>query len=311
MSQELKNILIIGAGGNLGPYILSALDSNPNFNVSILSREGSKATFPSHIRVFKTPESYPEDALLKAFKGQDAIIDLAPNHVPDQRKSCIDAAVKAGVKRYIPGEFGSNTEVPEVNAAVPIFHFKLVIRDYLKSKESEGLTWTGIINGPFFDWGLTSGFTGFDLKKKTALLYDGGNNYSDMTLLPTIAKGVVGVLEHPAETANRYIHINSFRTNQNQVLTALEKATSTKWSVEHTTCEEQGKKGKEMLARHEFAGIGPAILAMEYSGADYMDFEKFGLWNEKFGLPKTNEGMDETIKKIVEGGDAFQGTKYN
>lgn len=300
MSQELKNILIIGAGGNLGPSILSALDNEPHFNVSVLTREGSKSSFAPHVKVFKTPESYPQENLLRAFAGQDAIIDLAPNHLVDQRKSCINAAIKAGVKRYIPGEFGSNTEVPEVNAANPLFHFKLVVQGYLKSKESEGLTWTGVLNGAFFDWGLTSGFLGFDLKKKHAVIYDGGNNYTDMTLLATVGKAVVGILHHPAETANRYVHVNSYRTSQNEILAALEKATGTRWSVEHTSCEEQGKKGKELLAKQDLAGIGPTILAIEYSGADYLNFEKFGLWNEKFGLPKTNQGMEEAVKRVIE-----------
>ena len=304
MSQELKNVLVIGAGGNVGPTILSALDSDPQINVSVLSREGSKSTFLSHIKVFKTPESYPEEALLKAFAGQDAIIDLAPNYIFDQRKRCIDAAVKAGVKRYIPGEFGSNTEAPEANAAVPIFQFKLDVQKYLKSKEKEGLTWTGVINGPFFDWGIKIGFLGFDLRNNHALIYDGGNNYNDMTVFSTVAKAVVGVLQHPNETANRYIHINSYRTNQNQILAALEKATGTKWTVEHTTCEEQGRKGKEMLAKHDFAGVGPTILAMEFSGAEYLNFEKFGLWNAKLGLPKTNQGMEEAIKRVVEDAQA-------
>ena len=304
MSQQFKNVIVIGAGGNVGPHVVTALDNAHDFNISILSREGSKSTFAAHFKVFTTPDSYPEEALLKAFKGQDVIVDLAPQHQLDQRKSCIDAAIKAGVKRYIPGEFGSNTEVPEVNAAVPLFQSKLDVQHYLKSKEKEGLTWTGVLNGPFFDWGLRLGILGFDLKEKKALIYDGGNNYTDMTILPTVGKAVVGVLRHPEETVNRYVHVNSYYTTQNQILAALEKATGTKWAVEHTTCKEQGAKGKELLAKHDFSGVGPAIFAMEYSGADFLNFEKFGLSNAKFGLPKTNSGMEEEVKNIVEEGKA-------
>lgn len=300
MSQEIKNVIVIGAGGNVGPHVLTALNNAHHFNISILSREGSKSTFAPHFKVFTTPDSYPEEALLKAFKGQDAIVDIAPQHQLDQRKSCIDAAIKAGVKRYIPGEFGSNTEVPEVNAAVPLFQSKLDVQKYLKGKEKEGLTWTGVLNGPFFDWGLRLGFMGFDLKEKKALIYDGGNNYTDMTILPTVGKAVLGVLQHPEETANRYVRVNSYYTTQNQILAALEKATGTKWAVEHTTCKEQAAKGKALLAKHDFSGAGPVIFALEYSGADFLNFEKFGLWNDKLGLPKTNQGLEEEVKKLVE-----------
>ena len=299
MSQELKNVLIIGAGGRVGSHIVAALDGNPRFTLSVLSREGSKSTFPSHAKVFTTPESYPEDVLVAAFKGQDAVVDLAPLTAVDQQKHCIDAAVKAGVKRYIPSEFGSNLEVPEIAAAVPVFKAKTDVLHHLQSKEGQGLTWTAVITGPFLDFGLTSGFLGFDLQKKSATIYEGGNNHTDLTLLPTIGKAVVGILEHSKETTNRHVHINSYNTTQNQILAALEKATGSKWEIENVTCAEEEKKGKQMLAKQDFAGFGPAIRAVEYNGADYHNFEKFGLWNEKLGLPKTNQGLEETVKAIV------------
>ena len=77
----------------------------------------------------------------------------------DQHKLLIDVAVKAGVKRYIPGEFGSNTPDPQVVEHVPIFKGKATIADYLKTKESEGMTWTGIITGGFFDWSVSPALT--------------------------------------------------------------------------------------------------------------------------------------------------------
>ena len=304
MSQQLKKVLIIGAGGNVGPHIVAALDSNPIFIVSILAREGSKSTFPSHMKVFTSPASYPEESLLAAFKGQDVIVDLAPLHAIDQHKRCIDAAVKAGVKRYIPSEFGSNSERPELFEAVPMFAPKADIRRYLKSKEGEGLTWTAVINGPFFDFGIKLGVFGFNLQKKTALIYDDGNGYTDLTLLPTVGKAIVGILQHPDETASRCIFINSYHTSQNEILTALEKVTGEKWAVQKTNREEEGKRGREMLAKHDFAGFLPALCAYEFSGAEYLDFAKFGLWNEKLGLPKSNEGMEEALGKIIETGSA-------
>lgn len=303
MSQPLKNVIIIGAGGNLGPTIFKALDSNPAFTVSVLSRTGSKSTFPTHTKVHTIPDSFPLDALTAAFKGQDAIIDLAPLRDLDQHKRAIDAAIATGVKRFIPPEFGSNTSEQRVVDAVPIFKGKTAVRDYLVSKEGSGLTWTGVINGPFFDWGLLVGFLGFDLKKKKALIYDDGNHYTDMSLLSTIGKAVAGILLKPEETKNRYVHINSFRVTQNQTLAALEKATGgTKWEVEKASSGEEGRRGRELLGKGDFSGVVPAICGVEYSGEDWVNFEPFGLWNEKLGLPKTNENLDEVVKKVVEKG---------
>ena len=122
--------------------------------MTVLSRKGSKAQFPGHIKVVSVDPSFPEDELLEAFKGQDAVVDVA--HLsPDttHNKARIDAAVKAGVKRYIPSEFGSNRQDPEVMASMkPVFGGKEVVTEYLKTKESEGLTWSAVVTGPFFDW---------------------------------------------------------------------------------------------------------------------------------------------------------------
>ena len=68
------------------------------------------------------------------------------------QKAFIDAAIKAGVRRYIPAEFGSKSTEPRVVAAVPFFKDKAAVTDYLVRKEKEGLTWTAMITGAFFDW---------------------------------------------------------------------------------------------------------------------------------------------------------------
>ena len=58
----------------------------------------------------------------------------------DQQKF-IDAAIAAGVKRFVPTEFGSNTHNPKLLELVPVFHAKKGAVDYLKSKEGD-LSWT-------------------------------------------------------------------------------------------------------------------------------------------------------------------------
>lgn len=76
---------------------------------------------------------------------------LPPTEVPVQ-KSIIDASIKAGVSRVIPGEFGSDTSIPAVVEQVPFLQGKLDVKQYLQSKEETGLSWSAIVNGGFFDW---------------------------------------------------------------------------------------------------------------------------------------------------------------
>ena len=152
MASPIKNVILIGAGGRIGPYIISAFDADPYFTVSILSRGSSTSTFPSHLKVHRIGDDYPEDQLLEAFKGQDAVIStIAPSNVAHQ-KTIIDTAIKAGVKRFVPSEFGSDTLNDNAMAILPqFFKEKKETVEYLKAKEKEGLTWTAVVNGPFFE----------------------------------------------------------------------------------------------------------------------------------------------------------------
>ena len=92
------------------------------------------------------------DSLLSVFTGQDAVVSVvgAPG-VPVQ-KVAVDAAIAAGVKRFIPSEFGVNTRRVRDLPIGKILQGKIGVVDYLKEKEAQGLTWTGISTGLFFDW---------------------------------------------------------------------------------------------------------------------------------------------------------------
>ena len=161
--SPLKNVLLIGGTGNVGKHILKALTNDPYFTVSVLSRANSKSTFPSSVKVHRIESSYPENELLQIFKGQDAVVSaIATAHsgdhsrdsaqVPPDQKHLIDNAIRAGVKRFIPADFGSDSENKEALKLVHGYQIKNDIKDYLISKESDTFTWTSFANGPFLDW---------------------------------------------------------------------------------------------------------------------------------------------------------------
>lgn len=118
--------------------------------MTILTRPDSKATFPTGVTIVRA--TYVEEELVKVFKDQDAIISAVGAEGFLEQKILIDAAITAGVRRFIPSEFSSNTLSDTVRQLVPIFECKKVILDYLISKESSGMTWTGLAIGAMFDW---------------------------------------------------------------------------------------------------------------------------------------------------------------
>lgn len=70
------------------------------------------------------------------------------------QKQVIDAAVEAGVKRFIPSEFGSDLDNPK-SAGLAVFAGKVVVRKQLEQLAAQGrITWSAITPGAFLDWGL-------------------------------------------------------------------------------------------------------------------------------------------------------------
>jgi hypothetical protein len=118
--------------------------------VTVLTRASSNSSFPKDINVIQT--SYSQAELVKAFEGQDSVVSTVGATGFEEQKVFIDAAIEAGVRRFIPSELSTNTLSDAVRQLVPLFEAKKAIIDYLKGKESSGLTWTGLSGGVLFDW---------------------------------------------------------------------------------------------------------------------------------------------------------------
>ncbi|KAJ4297768.1 hypothetical protein N0V90_005663 [Kalmusia sp. IMI 367209] len=296
--MSIKNVVLIGAGGNLGPSILNALLNDSSFNVTVLSREGSSSTFPDNVKVVRA--NYDSlDSLKSAFEGQDAIVSTVASFGLGIQTKLIDAAIAAGVKRYIPSEFGSNTDNPRVLEVVPPFQGKVAIQNYLKSKQNE-ISWTTVVNGPFFDWGLKVGFIGINGQTKTATLIDGGKAPFSATNLRQVGLGVVKILEKAEETKNKVVYLSSFETSQKELLEAAEKFTGEKWTVEDVTSESLQEAGNNKLKAGDPSGIIDLIKAAISSKEALGNHSKLAKeWNEKLGLQK--EDFEESVKAGLSG----------
>jgi hypothetical protein len=293
-----KNVVIIGAGGNIGVPVLNTFLKESSFNTTVLSREGSSSTFPSTVKVIHANYDSP-DSLKKAFEGQDVVLSLVAGHVLGDQNKFIDAAIAAGVKRYIPSEFGSNTTDARTRAIVPVFEAKYGTVNYLKTKEKE-ISWTSFITGPFFDWGLKVGFLGFDLASKSANIYDNGTATFSGTNQHTIALAIIKALEKADVSKNQYVFVSGIQTSQKEILEAAEKITGQKWNVTHGSSKALIEESQAKVQKGDFSGIGGLIQGATFGTEEQLgDLSPAGLWNEKLGLPK--DDLEKTIRAALEG----------
>lgn len=291
--MSIASVIIVGAGGNLGPSILAAL--TPSFTVSVLSRSSSTSTFPPSVSVKTVPDSYPHAALVAAFKGQDAVVSAIAGKGVGLQKALIDAAVEAGVKRFVPAEWGSDTTSEEVLQQVPLFKGKADIQEYLKAKESEAFSWTAVANGAFFDWGLHAGFLKVDLKTRKALVLDDGNAKWPASTLAQVGLASARVLQRAEQTRNKFLFIQSFRVSQNQILQSLEKATATTWEVEKKGSTDFIADANGRAAKGDVSGFYDGIFAHAISEANWEG--KDGYANELLGLE--TQDLDEEVRKAL------------
>src|SRR4051794_20236823 len=191
MSISIRTVAVAGASGNLGPAIINQLLA-AGFIVTALTRADSRSTFPPAVKV--VPVDYDSlDSLTAALKDQDAFVSTLATLAVGAQIRLVDAAIAAGVKRFIPSEFGSNNHNP-LARGLPVFAEKVKVQEYLAQKVqergSEEFSYTCVYNSAFFDWGLKVGFL---LGKER---YDGGERKFSATRLETIGKAVAGVLKY-------------------------------------------------------------------------------------------------------------------
>ncbi|KAI1774672.1 NAD(P)-binding protein [Hypoxylon cercidicola] len=256
--STIKKVAIFGAAGNFGAPITAAL-VKAGFEVTIITRVESTSTFPSGIPVIRA--EYTVEKLTTALTGQDAAVcAVGPAGISTQ-VAMIDAAEAAGVKRFIVDDFGWGPDFRSLPEFQPIGAPRRVAWDYAKklSENNPQFTWTGVTIGNPIDWAIKRfPLMGFDVKQRSAIIYDDGTEEFTGTTLDGIGQAIVGVLKHPNETKNRFVKARSIQTCQNQLLDAFQRATEQAWEVQRSSTKDILKSGRE---KHK-AGTGSWVLEL-------------------------------------------------
>ncbi|KAL4731315.1 hypothetical protein ACLX1H_000280 [Fusarium chlamydosporum] len=303
MSSPFKNILIVGATGSIGSIMLDALVKEPSFNVAALQRSSSKGKLPSSVRVITVDDSYPSDALVSAFSGQDAIVNCMTSMAVSDQLRFVDAAVDAKVRRYVASEYGLNNNNPEARALNSVFREKGEIQDYLRSKESTGLEWMAIACGMWLKWSAQHDFLGMHIKEKKFVLWDDGNGWFSSTTEDNTALAMVNALSKKwEETKNRIVWLSDFAITQNILLEAIERLSGQKFTVEKVDTDKIIKEKQAAVAAGDPYAVYSLIETGFVTGRFGGHLEKEGdIMNEVLGLPKKN--VDEVVKSALEAVD--------
>lgn len=244
--SQIKNVVIAGASGNLGPAILKAVVDSTNFNVTVFKRPASKGDYPAAVKVIDVDYTSVDD-LISALQGQDAVVSILNASAGNAQNNLIDAAVKAKVKHFIPSEFGSDLANPNT-AALAVFAGKIATNKKLQTiSQTSSLSYTLIRNSAFLDWGLKVGFI-LNAKEGKPTIFNGGDVTFSATNLATVGQAVVGVLLQPEEFANRAVYIKDIDITQNQLLRiAKELFPEQTWEPVHVNTDDLKAQSEEEI----------------------------------------------------------------
>ncbi|KIW95756.1 uncharacterized protein Z519_02820 [Cladophialophora bantiana CBS 173.52] len=306
-SGYLKNVIIFGAGGtNIGHHVVKALTSKPDlFNVSIIARKTSKSTFPEGVEVHYVDDGLPHDQLVKAMQGQDAVISAIGFGAIVLEEKLVDAAVEAKVKRFLPSEYGVNNTNPPARALCPVFDAKGAIIEYLKQKESSGLSWTAVPTGLWLDWSLEPAisFADINVKAHTARLWQDGTHKLSWSTLPWAAEGIAQILLAPSETtANKVVPLHGLSASQNDIVAALEHLQGTKYTITHFDADaviaSAQRSWRENKDTDSALALVKAGFFLDGYGSDFVNEAITPSGNEFLDLPPL-EPFEEIVGEAV------------
>ncbi|PNY25461.1 Uncharacterized protein TCAP_04595 [Tolypocladium capitatum] len=295
----IKNVAIVGASGSLGSAVFKQLVASGKFNIKVLRRNGSTSTFAPGTDVVDV-DFDSIDSVKAALAGQDAVVAPLGTSGFGIQTTLIDAAIAAGVQRFLPSEFGADLSNPNARQ-LPVFADKIKVADYLVEKsKTTPLTYTLVSNGAFLDWGLRNRFIINAIDFKTTV-FDGGNALFSTTALPSVGDAVVGILSHPEETKNRRVYVEDLKLSQNQLLgLAKQVAPEKPWEVVEDSLAAATTKANERLAQglFDFETFMPYINRASFDPEFGCNFQKPE--NELLGLKgKTEADVIELLKQVL------------
>ncbi|KAL6703097.1 hypothetical protein ACN47E_010234 [Coniothyrium glycines] len=303
MSKPVRNVILIGASGNMGVHVLKQLLAHPHHpGVSVLTREESTAEFPKPVKVFKT--DYSPASLEQAFKNQDVVLSFLNYDVPFHRlELIIDAAIKAGVDRFVPSDYGIRTYHERYDVGVATYKRQIV--EHLEAKAGS-ISWTSFICNPWIEYCLLDGLLGFDLEKQEANIVNKGDSPFSGSNRAYVAQAVCNLLTDQSayhDSKNQYVHIAGHTLTQNGILSILKKLSGKPWKVEYVEADDMIAEGRKLIAVGNPWGMALVVRAVTCGyiedGVCVGDLRSQNPWDERLGL-KLND-LEDDLRATLEG----------
>ncbi|KAJ6036802.1 hypothetical protein N7540_001081 [Penicillium herquei] len=308
-NNQIERIAFVGAGGQVGKYLVDPLLKTGKHVVTAITRPQSTSKLPEGLKVVRVDYSNDDDsALVEVLRGQQAlIITMSMRAPPDTISKLVDAAAKAGVRYVLPNWIGIDSENAALCDGVSLSPIREKLRAQFKNFEHTSSIF--IICSFWYEFSLGGGTTryGFDFKDRSFIQFDEGNLKITTTTWPQCGRAIASLFslkdlpDDPTDKsstvsqfANGSVYISSFQVNQHDMFASVKRVTGTTdedWTISRESAEERWNEGHDAVQQGNYA-LFPKMLysRMFFPNGDGAELTS-ELHNDILGLPE--EDLDE------------------
>lgn len=227
---------------------MQALERTGEFEVRVVTRNESKTLdLSTNVEVF-TADYSSVRSLSYAFVGFDVVVNAIGDRVSGEHRLIFDAVLAAGVKHYIPSQWGSTPRTAAI-LAIPFMKEKVDIMDLVQNAAEEGkITFTSFAGGPWLEY-LMGRPSLMSIPDGVFYMHEHPDFEFGVTTKSFFGQALVEALRRPEATKNKHINVQLARLSQNKALAlAREAKPNKKIRIVQANCNERYRKGMASLA---------------------------------------------------------------
>jgi uncharacterized protein YbjT (DUF2867 family) len=263
-----STVVVAGATGDLGGRIVRSLLAHEDVVVRALTRPGSAASRAGlgeadDDRVAVVAAAYDDpEALEAAVRGADVVVSAVSGTravIVDAQRALLDAAVRAGVERFLPSDYSADYRRISVGSNR---NFELR-REFAADVDAADIRATSVLNGMFTDL-LTGQAPLVQFDRQVVLYWSSADQLLDFTTMDDTARTVAHVALDTA--APRVVEVAGETTSARGIAEALSRMTGrpfrTQWAGTTGTLAAMSRIGRRFSSEDE---TFPAWQGMQYS----------------------------------------------
>ncbi|CAK1366878.1 unnamed protein product [Cercospora beticola] len=299
--DTIRKVLVLGEN-RLSASILSGLSqaSSTHYELHLAVHQKSSSSPNSRTSVHTTDFSTES---LKAIFNElkpDVVFSTSHGGSFDTQRTIIDAAITAGVSRFVPAEFGQDSQNTALHDRLPPLKGRWKCIQYLKELSYKGtIEWVAPATGIQLDAAIMSGNIGFDLKWQSVTVHGTGEEEFAASSTQWNGKVAAAILKNWSSVKNQYLYVPGMITSVHTCLEALQNVTRQEWERGNNEVEDMVREAERRIERG-FPDAGMFLL--EKSVLCDEGLNAVGPFRERDGkrvLGLEGERVEDIVGKVV------------